>query len=74
MHAIAHGGDNMSAEDAEKLADMLEGKVTNLAGADSERHVRDCVKPWVKVEGLQMPTAMHAHAAITVPWLPLLQD
>ena len=39
-------------------------------GGDSAR-VRDCTRPWVTVEGLQMTTAMHAHAAIAVPWLPL---
>ena len=33
----------------------------------------DCVdlsRPWVKVEGLELPVAMHAHCAITIPWLP----
>ena len=39
----------------------------NQAGVDG---VRACIRPWVAVQGLEMPTAMHAHAAIAVPWLP----
>jgi hypothetical protein len=32
--------------------------------------VEKCVRPWVAVSGLELPTAMHAHSAIAVPWLP----
>ena len=39
-------------------------------GSGDGARVRECVRPWVTVEGLQMTTAMHAHAAIAVPWLP----
>lgn len=27
-------------------------------------------KPWRRVDGLNLPTAMHAHEAIAIPWLP----
>jgi len=27
---------------------------------------------WRRVEGLNLPTAMHAHEAIAIPWLPFL--
>ena len=38
-------------------------------GAGVSASVRRCIRPWVTVEGLEMTTAMHAHAAITVPWV-----
>ena len=57
------------------------GTYADLPGAPSEvltpedlarnsTPIIDVHKPWQEVEGLQMPTAMHAHSAITVPWLP----
>ena len=27
-------------------------------------------RPWRRVDGLNLPTAMHAHEAIAIPWLP----
>ncbi|KAL1504316.1 hypothetical protein AB1Y20_010722 [Prymnesium parvum] len=30
----------------------------------------DCTRPWTHVNGLDLPTAMHAHSALTVPMLP----
>ena len=32
--------------------------------------VVDCSRAWREVRGLRLPTAMHAHSAIAVPWLP----
>ena len=36
-------------------------------GAGVSACVRRCIRPWVTVDGLEMTTAMHAHAAIAVP-------
>lgn len=32
--------------------------------------VVDCKRPWRRLNGLELPTAMHAHHSITIPWLP----
>ena len=33
--------------------------------------VVNCKRPWQRLEGLDLPVAMHAHHAITIPWLPV---
>ena len=52
------------------------GRYTDLANLEcpqdstNANHRRDCKRPWRVVEGLELPTAMHAHEAIAIPWLP----
>ena len=63
----------------------FEGSILRWAGtiadprschqSESTQHGREtviehCRHPWVAVTGLELPTAMHAHAAISIPWLP----
>ena len=55
-------GTASDAADVDVVGDSAEG-----AGVSAR--VRRCIRPWVTVEGLEMTTAMHAHAAITVPWV-----
>ena len=62
--------DAAAASDHSWVGDSIHNWVGDWSGGDSAR-VRECTRPWVTVEGLQMTTAMHAHAAIAVPWLPL---
>ena len=62
--------DAAAASDHSWVGDSIHNWVGDWSGGDSAR-VRDCTRPWVTVTGLQMTTAMHAHAAIAVPWLPL---
>jgi hypothetical protein len=38
--------------------------------AETLSDVAQCKRPWRKLEGLELPTAMHAHHAIAIPWLP----
>ena len=60
--ASAAIGAASDAADVDVVGDRAEG-----AGVSAS--VRRCIRPWVTVEGLEMTTAMHAHAAITVPWV-----
>lgn len=30
----------------------------------------DCTRAWTRVDGLELPIAMHAHSALTVPMVP----
>ena len=62
--------DAAAASDHSWVGDSIHNWVGDWSGGDNAR-VRECTRPWVTVEGLQMTTAMHAHAAIAVPWLPL---
>ena len=60
--ASAAIGAASDAADVDVVGDRAEG-------ASVSASVRRCIRPWVTVEGLEMTTAMHAHAAITVPWV-----
>ena len=60
-----------TASDAANV-DVVDVVGDSAEGAGISVSVRRCIRPWVTVEGLEMTTAMHAHAAIAVPWLPLL--
>lgn len=51
-------------------ADLPQPLPPGEAGDDgAPRGVRDCQRPWRVRPDLQMPTAMHAHSAITIPLL-----
>ena len=54
-------------DDIKKLDSDDEDFPTGMYGSTA---IEKCVRPWVAVSGLELPTAMHAHSAIAVPWLP----
>ena len=52
------------------LGDLSCGQLEAGVSANEAGEVRQCAKSWTVVPGLELPTAMHAHTSITIPWLP----
>ena len=62
LESDENGRKRMAQEEMHKVTAEVERA---LSSAGSLSHLA-----WTAVEGLEMPTAMHAHSAITVPLLP----
>ena len=62
--------------DEAQLRGRFNGTVARWAGTRADLaavgpgHIRSCERLWHVVEELELPTAMHAHSAITIPWVP----
>ena len=52
----------------------FDGSVARWGGtlADFDKGNLGSIRAWQKVKGLELPTAMHAHASLSVPWLPAM--
>ena len=61
----AAGAQDAESDAGAALAEKMAEVERALSSAGSLSHLA-----WTAVEGLEMPTAMHAHSAITVPLLP----
>ena len=65
-----HAFDGSVAKWSGTLEDLPKTEGEDAARDAIEQVVTNCRRPWHKVEELHLPTAMHAHSAITIPWLP----